>query len=105
MLKAEYHRINSREAKERIDNDKDIIIVDVRTEEEFSEGHIPNSINIPLSAVIDQAKQLFTKDTKLFIYCRSGVRSRIATSQLALMGFNKVYDFGGILSWPYDITK
>ncbi len=105
MLKAQYHRINSREAKERIDNENDIIILDVRTQEEFNEGHIPNSINIPLSEIIDQAKQLFTKDTKLFIYCRSGVRSRIATSQLVLMGYNQVFDFGGILSWQYDIIK
>ncbi len=102
MHKAQYNRISAKEAKHRIDNEPDIIIIDVRTEEEYRELHIPYSINIPLSMVTDKVKEKYPQDAKLFIYCRSGVRSRIATSQLALMGYNKVYDFGGIISWPYE---
>jgi rhodanese-related sulfurtransferase len=48
---------------------------------------------------------LYEKDTILFIYCRSGVRSKVATSQLALMGYNNVFDFGGIIDWPFEKVK
>lgn len=102
MLKAQYNKISPKEAKERLDRESDIVILDVRTEEEYNEKHIPKAINIPLSKVFDIVKQVYKKDTKIFIYCRSGVRSRVATSQLALMGFSNVFDFGGILSWPYE---
>jgi len=102
MLKAQYNRLSPQEAKKRIDSEKDIIILDVRTEEEYNEKHIPNAINLPLSLLFDSIRQLYKKDTKIFIYCRSGVRSRVATSQLALMGYSYVYDFGGIISWPYE---
>jgi len=102
MLKAEYHYLSAKEAKKRIDSESNIIVLDVRTKEEFNTEHIPLAINIPLNLVCDEAEKLYEKDTKLFIYCRSGVRSRVATSELALMGYNNVFDFGGIISWPFQ---
>lgn len=102
MLKAEYHNLSAKAAKERIDSEPDIIIIDVRTEEEFNGEHIPTAINIHLNDVCDEVEKLYEKDTKLFIYCRSGVRSRVATSQLALMGYSNVFDFGGIIHWPFE---
>jgi len=105
MLKAEYHYLSAKEAKKRIDSESNIVVLDVRTKEEFNAEHIPLALNIPLNIVCDKVQELYEKDTILFIYCRSGVRSKVATSQLALMGYNNVFDFGGIIDWPFEKVK
>jgi len=82
------------------------IILDVRTEEEFAEGHIPGAILIPHDAIADQAEAtLANKDQLILVYCRSGNRSRQAAEALAELGYTNVVEFGGINDWPYEIEQ
>lgn len=98
--------ITSKEAKNLIDNEKDYTILDVRTKEEFDEGHIKDAVLIPLDELKKDAEAKLTDKEKLIlVYCRSGVRSREASQTLADMGYTNIKDFGGIISWPYEVTK
>lgn len=83
-----------------------IIILDVRTEEEFAEGHIPNAVLLPDTEVKQRAEELLPdKEQTILVYCRSGRRSALAAQELADMGYTNVYDFGGILDWTGDVVK
>ncbi len=98
---ADYIKITPEEAKEMIDNE-DVIIVDVRTEEEFRQGYIEGSILIPDYELDKLAgEKLPDKNATILIYCRSGNRSKLASHLLIGMGYQNVYDFGGILDWRY----
>jgi rhodanese-related sulfurtransferase len=98
-----YKKISAEEAKIRIDKDKNVIIVDVRTLEEYNEGHIENAILIPNETILDEPpEQLPDLDSEILIYCRSGNRSQQAAEKLIDLGYTNVYDFGGIIDWPYE---
>ena len=82
-------------------NDKDnLVIINVRTNEEYKEGHIKNSINIPVDNI---EKINYRKDTKIVLYCRSGNRSNQAALKLKSLGYENIYDMGGINYWTYDL--
>ena len=86
--------------------DKTVVILDVRTPAEFAGGHIPGSVNLPLDEISAKAgKMLPDKDATLLVYCRSGARSRTASTQLVQMGYTGVYDFGGIINWPGPVVR
>ncbi|MCH3916609.1 MAG: rhodanese-like domain-containing protein [Spirochaetia bacterium] len=103
---AVYHTITPQEAKKRLDTDKDIILLDVRTESEFTQGHIPGAKNIPLQELSDVASaQLPNKDATIFVYCRSGNRSKTASKALVKLGYTQIYDLGGIIDWPYETVS
>jgi rhodanese-related sulfurtransferase len=96
-------KITAQEAKTRLDADKGIIILDVRTKEEFVEKHIPGALLLPVDTIADKASTVIPEKTKTyFIYCRSGNRSATAAAQLVSMGYTSIYDFGGIIDWPYE---
>ena len=100
-----YQQISAQEAKEIMDSGKDHVIIDARTEEEFATGHIKNAILIPEYEVAERAEQeLPDKDALILVYCRSGRRSKIASEELVKLGYSNVYEFGGIIDWPYEIT-
>lgn len=102
----EYKKITPKEAKARIDSDDELIIVDVRTEAEFKSGYIPNAILIPNESIGKKRPELLPDlDAEILIYCRSGNRSAQASKKLIAMGYAKVFDFGGLNDWPYDIVK
>lgn len=102
---SEYIRIDADEAKEMMENE-DVIIVDVRTEEEFEEQHIEGAILIPDYEIEELAEEkLPDKDATILIYCRTGRRSENASRALIEMGYTSVYDFGGIVDWEYDIIS
>ena len=92
------------EAKAQLDADEEIVLVDVRTPEEFAEGHIPGAVCVPNETIVDGAELPFGVDVKLFLYCRSGRRSAEAANKLAAMGYTDVTDFGGIINWPYEVV-
>ncbi len=94
--------ITSEEAK--IMMDKSVgVIVDVRTPEEFNEGHIENAINLPVDEIEDRALEVLpNKKETYLIYCRSGNRSAQGAKILENMGYEIIYDFGGIKDWPYE---
>ena len=75
------------------------VLLDVRTPEEYNDGHIPKSVNLPLHNIY-RAEELFeNKSTPLFVYCRSGARSAQATAELKDLGFSNVKDIGGISAY------
>lgn len=96
--------IDAKQAYEMM-NTQDVIIVDVRTEAEFSLGYIENAILIPNETIRSAPDQLPDKDAIILVYCRSGNRSKEAADKLVSYGYTNVYDFGGIINWPYEITK
>ena len=99
-------RITSEEAKEIIDSGEKVTIIDVREENEYSEGHIRNSILVPLGKIESNIDNIVKdKEEPILVYCRSGRRSAEAASKLNELGYKKVYDFGGIIEWKYDIEK
>ena len=103
--KAEYKKITSDEAKKMMETQK-AIVVDVRTLEEYNEGHIPNAISVPLETIENEAEaKLKNKDALILVYCRSGRRSREAALKLIEKGYTNVIDFGGIQDWNGEIVK
>ena len=97
--------INSLEAIEMMESEKDYIIVDVRTPEEFADGHIEGAINIPLDTISTSIPELPNKNQLIMIYCRSGNRSNQAANKLDDLGYTNVIDFGGINTWPNELVK
>ena len=86
---------------DRLDDEENVVLIDVRTKEEYETGHIAGSINLPLDIIsnID-----ISKDKKIIVYCRSGRRSNLAAVELIGLGYENVYDMGGIEDWPYDLV-
>ena len=81
--------------------DNNSIILDVRTPEEFSEGHVPNAVNIPLDSL---SSAVFDKAKKYYVYCRSGARSGVAFEYLKKQGYEAV-NAGGIISYGGALEK
>lgn len=100
-------KVNIEQAKKLIDENKELIIFDVRTKEEYDSGHIKNAILIPYDQInenIDLIKQY--KEKSVLVYCRTGRRSTIATKSLIDNGFGKIYHMHeGISMWKYDLVK
>ncbi|MCI2055852.1 MAG: rhodanese-like domain-containing protein [Oscillibacter sp.] len=100
---AVYHALTPEEAKARLDSGDALVLLDVRTQEEFDEGHIAGAICLPNETIgTDPPEVLPDKDAEILVYCRSGRRSKEAAKKLVAMGYTQVYDFGGILDWPYE---
>ena len=95
--------ITAQEAKKIMDTESEYVILDVRTEEEFAQGHIPGAILIPDYEIREEAESsLPDKDALILVYCRSGRRSKNAAQILAELGYTNIREFGGILDWPYE---
>lgn len=102
---ASYQKITAEDAKTMMD-EGGVTIVDVRTAEEFAGGHVPDAVNVPNESIRDTAPEsLPQKDATLLVYCRSGRRSAEASQKLADLGYENVYDFGGINDWPYETRQ
>jgi rhodanese-related sulfurtransferase len=86
-------------ARLELENDQSINLIDVRTPEEYLQGHIPGSRNIPLGRIHELETIVPNRDAKLFVYCLSGARSTNACSQLVRMGYTNVVNIGGIAHW------
>lgn len=100
-----YKSISMDEAKEIFCEPGNYVIVDVRREDEFSEGHIPGAINIPNETIESEPAALPDKSQVIYVYCRSGNRSKQAAQKLVELGYTSVIEFGGILDWTGDIEK
>ena len=84
---------------------KNAVLLDVRTPEEFAEGHIPESINIPLQTMAQVKEVVKDLSTPLYIYCRTGRRTKMAREILKTFGYSDVTDIGGITSYQGIIEK
>ena len=100
-----YKSISAQATKERLNENKDTLLVDVRSRDEYKQGHIPGSKNIPLDQIAQIEKTAKDKDKEIILYCLSGARASSACSALCQMGYTNVSNMGGIRSWPYDIKK
>jgi rhodanese-related sulfurtransferase len=94
------------EIVEIMDENDDYIVLDVRTAEEYNQGHIPNAINIANEIIEDTVLDILpNKEQLILIYCRSGNRSKQATKKLKDLGYLNLIEFGGIIDWPGEIEK
>ena len=101
-----YEQITAEEAKKIMDSEIKSIILDVREQDEFDEGHIPGAILLPYTKIDAGAEEKIPdKDALILVYCRSGRRSKIAAESLAKLGYTNVKEFGGIIDWPYEVEK
>ncbi len=106
-----YTKMSAENAKQMMNEfaeteDSTYILLDVRTEQEHKEKRIPGSMLIPDYELAARAQaELPDKRQVIFIYCRSGRRSETAARKLVEMGYNHVYDIGGIIDWPYETTQ
>ncbi len=95
-----YKQVTMQEAVTMMQEEEDYIILDVRTEEEYESSHIPNAINIPNESIgTDEILELPNKEQTIFVYCRSGNRSKQASKKLVALGYTNVIEFGGIIDW------
>ena len=100
---AVYVNITAEEAKQIMDNEEGYIILDVRTQEEYDQGHIPGAIVISHEEIAEKAEDVLTdKNQLILVYCRSGRRSKIAAEALVELGYTNIKEFGGIIDWPYE---
>lgn len=99
-----YQQITQEEAKEIMDAEE-VVILDVREQNEYDSGHIPGAVLLPVGSIDEDsaATVIPEKDTKVLVYCRSGNRSQTASSTLAELGYTNIYEFGGINTWPYEM--
>ena len=98
---SKYETITTNEALALMN--KGAIVIDVRTESEYNEGHIKGAINIP----VDEIENItYDKNETLIVYCASGVRSSNAATILADMGYTSLYNLdGGLLNWGSDLEE
>ena len=85
--------------------DSGAVLLDVRTGQEYNEGHIPGSKNIPLQDIGKVASIITGKETPLYVYCHSGARSRQAFLALQRMGYTNVVNIGGIASYSGKVEE
>lgn len=101
---AVYVNITAEEAKRIMDTEEGYIILDVRTQEEYDEGHIPGAIVISHEEIAEKAEGVLTdKNQLILVYCRSGRRSKLAAEALVELGYTNIKEFGGIIDWPYEV--
>lgn len=98
-----YQQITREEAKEMMDT-QEVIILDVREQDEYDSGHIPGAVLLPVGTIDETtaAEVIPEKNSMVLVYCRSGNRSKTASSTLAELGYTSIYEFGGINTWPYE---
>ena len=98
-----YQQHTQQEAKEMMDS-HELILLDVREQDEYDSGHIPGAVLLPVGTIDEDtaAEVIPGKDSTVLVYCRSGNRSKTASSTLAELGYTNIYEFGGINTWPYE---
>ena len=100
-----YRQITMTEAVKMMEKETNYVLLDVRTEQEFAAGHIPNAILIPNETIgMQEIPLLPDKDQLIMVYCRSGNRSKQASSKLIQLGYTNIIEIGGINSWPGEIV-
>ena len=101
-----YRQVSMDEAVEMMKNESGYIILDVRRPDEYSDGHIPGAINVANEVIGTEAiPELPDKSQRIFVYCRSGRRSKEAAEKLVNLGYTNIVEFGGIIDWKGDIEK
>jgi len=98
--KTDYQTMEINDAAEMIAADDGHVLVDVRTQAEFEEKHIPGAILLPVDDIKDgRLERLPDKDQIILLYCRTGRRAEDAAEYLAKKGYTNIYEIGGIIDW------
>ena len=99
-----YQQISQEAAKDMMDT-QEVIILDVREQDEFDAGHITSAVLLSVGTITkDTASAVIPElDSVVLVYCRSGNRSKTASKTLVDLGYTNVYEFGGINTWPYEV--
>ncbi len=101
-----FSQITMDEAKEIFETPGDYIILDVRRADEYAGGHIPGAINVANETINDTCpEELPDLNQTIYVYCRSGNRSKQASEKLVSLGYTNIIEFGGILDWTGEIEK
>ena len=102
--RASYKSITDDEAKKELEKDSNIILLDVRTKEEYDEKHIKGAILIPSAELENKVTtEIPDKEHKIFVYCRTGIRAKAACEILKDLGYTNIYNLGGIVDWKYEL--
>ncbi len=102
----DYQKMTMTQAQELFTQPDDYIILDVRTVEEYNDGHIPNAINIPNESIDESVHDLLPDYSQtIYVYCRSGNRSQQASGKLAMLGYTDIIEIGGIQDWTGNIEN
>ncbi len=105
-IPAEYTKITAEQAQTLMADGDPFILLDVRTPEEFAEAHIKTALLLPDYELAARAPaELPDKHARILVYCRSGRRSANAANALLAMGYTNVFDFGGIIDWPFETER
>ena len=106
ILEGKIKYVSMDEIVQIMQENENYIILDVRTEEEYNGGHIPNAICIPNETIDENViKKLPNKNQLILIYCRSGNRSKQAAQKLLNLEYTNLIEFGGIIDWKGEIEK
>ena len=103
-----YKQISMDEAKQIFESgtEDSYLILDVRRADEFAAGHIPGAVNVANESIGEEPPvELPDKNQTIYVYCRSGNRSKQAAGKLATLGYKNIVEFGGILEWTGEIVK
>ena len=95
-----YDKISMSEGLKRMESDENYILLDVRRADEFEAGHIPGAVNLPNEEIgTEEIPSLPDKAQTIYIYCRSGNRSKQAADKLLALGYTNLIEFGGIIDY------
>ena len=101
-----YTQIDQETAKEMMQRRDGHVIVDVRRQEEYDQGHIPGAVLIPNEQIgTERPEKLPDRDQVILVYCRSGSRSKQAAQKLADMGYTRVVELGGLNTWTGEVVR
>ncbi len=105
LFSKKFKSLSMNKAISELQQNSEIVLVDVRTKEEYTSGRIPKSVNIPIENLQAVLKKIPNKDTPLFVYCLSGGRSIQASGMLYQLGYTNVTNIGGIMSYNGAIER
>lgn len=101
-----YEQITMEQAAEYMEYGSGYVLLDVRERKEYEEGHIPGAICIPQGLIETQAPEILTdKEQMIYVYCRSGNRSKTAAQKLCDLGYTNITEIGGILDWQGETER
>ena len=99
-----FQQISMDAAITQMAEEDNFILLDVRTPEEFADGHIPGALNIPNESIGENdIAELPDKEQRIYVYCRSGNRSKQASAKLVNLGYTNVIEIGGIIDYHGEI--
>ncbi|WP_346913042.1 rhodanese-like domain-containing protein [Clostridium sp.] len=99
-------KISAEELKRKMDSDENLVILDVRDDQAYKEGHIKGAILMSVSDISHDIEDIVQdKDTTVCVYCYSGNKSARAAMMLEYLEYTNVCDLGGITNWSYDLKK